>query len=68
MAIYNTNISGGLNTKDCTADASKILDGYTAAVGKEIVAGTMPDNGNVDSAIVNGVLKKGYTSGGLLQI
>ena len=67
MAIYNTNISGGLNTKDCTADASKILDGYTAAVGKEIVTGTMPDNGNVDSAIANGVLKEGYTSGGTIQ-
>ena len=66
MAIYNTNISGGLNTKDCTADASKILDGYTAGVGKEIVTGTMANNGDVNSAIVNGVLQKGYTSGGTI--
>lgn len=66
MAIYNTNISGGLNTKDCTADASKILDGYTAGVGKEIVTGTMADNGDVSTAIANGVLKEGYTSGGTI--
>lgn len=66
MAIYNTNISGGLNTKDCTADASKILDGYTAGVGKEIVTGTMADNGDVSTAIVDGVLKEGYTSGGTI--
>lgn len=67
MAIYNTNISGGLNTKDCTADASKILDGYTAGVGKEIVTGTMADNGDVSTAIVDGVLKEGYTSGGVIE-
>ena len=66
MAIYNTNISGGLNTKDCTADASKILDGYTAGVGKEIVTGTMVDNGDVSTTIVDGVLKEGYTSGGTI--
>ena len=67
MAIYNTNISGGLNTKDCTADASKILDGYTAGVGKEIVTGTMADNGDVSTAIVDGVLLEGFTSGGTIE-
>lgn len=66
MAIFNETMVGGVNAKDCTADASKILDGYTAAVGKEIVTGTMPDNGNVDSAIANGKLKAGYTSGGTI--
>ena len=66
MAIFNETMVGGVNTKDCTADASKILDGYTAAVGKEIVEGTMPDNGNVDSAIADGVLKEGYTNGGAI--
>lgn len=67
MAIFNETTIGGVNAKDCTADASKILDGYTAAVGKEIVEGTMPDNGNVDSAIADGILKAGYTSGGQIE-
>ena len=66
MAIYNVGSLGGLNTKDCTADPSKILDGYTAGVGKEIIEGTMQNNGSVNNAISNGVLKEGYTSGGTI--
>lgn len=66
MAIFNEMLGGGLNVKGCTADASKILDGYTAGVGKEIVEGEMPNNGNVNSAIANGVLKEGYTTGGTI--
>lgn len=66
MAIYNESMAGGLNVKDCTADASKILEGYTAGVGKEIVTGSMPDNGWVDTAIVDGTLLEGYTSGGTI--
>lgn len=67
MAIYNTNISGGLNVKDCTADANKILEGYTAGVGKEIVVGSMPDNGDASTAIMNGILKAGFTDGGIIE-
>lgn len=67
MAIYNESMAGGLNVKDCTADASKILEGYTAGVGKEIVTGEMKNNGGVDTAIVDGVLKEGYTSGGKIE-
>lgn len=66
MAIFNEMLGGGLNVKGCTADASKILDGYTAGVGNEIVDGTMPNNGDVNSAIASGVLKEGYTSGGAI--
>lgn len=67
MAIYNENLSGGVNAKGCTADASKILDGYTAAVGKEIVTGTMPNNGDASTAVVNGAVLEGYTSGGQIE-
>lgn len=67
MAIYNIGVFGGLNVKDCTADASKILEGYTAGVGKEIVEGTMPNNGDVSTAIVNGTVLEGYTSGGSIN-
>ena len=66
MAIFNEMLGGGINVKGCTADASKILDGYTAGVGKEIIEGEMPNNGNVNSAITNGVLKEGYTTGGTI--
>ena len=66
MAIYNVGSLGGLNAKNCTAEPSKILDGYTAGVGKEIIEGTMPNNGDVNSAIASGVLKEGYTSGGTI--
>lgn len=46
MAIFNEMLGGGINAKDCTATAADILTGKTAAVGKEIVTGSMADLSN----------------------
>lgn len=67
MPLINETMIGGVNAKGCTATSADILSGKTAAVGKEIIAGTMANNGNVDTAIVDGVLQDGYTSGGMIQ-
>lgn len=45
MSIYNTIIGGNNPAKDCNATAADILSGKTAAVGKNIVTGTMPNIG-----------------------
>lgn len=65
--IFNIQIDNGVNTKDGTATESDILNGKIAYVGKEKIVGSMKDNGDVDSAIVNGVLQEGYTSGGAIK-
>lgn len=67
MALINATTIGGLNCKDATATPHDILDGKKAGVGKEIITGNMPNNGNADNAIENGILKEGYTSGGIIN-
>lgn len=52
------------DTKDATMVAEDLLSGKTGYKDGEKVVGTMPNNGDVSSAIENGVLKKGYTTGG----
>lgn len=52
------------DTKDATMVGEDLLSGKTGYKDGEKVVGTMPNNGDVSSAIENGVLKKGYTTGG----
>lgn len=66
MPIINATTIGGLNCKNATATADKILAPYTAGVGKELITGSMPNNGNASTSIANGILKSGYTSGGVI--
>ena len=50
-----------------TVTAEKMIDGITAHQANGIaVIGTIPNNGDVNSAIQSGMLKTGYTSGGAI--
>ena len=51
-------------TADATATAAQILSGKRAYVKGSPVVGTMPNNGGPSTAISNGSLKAGYTTGG----
>ena len=51
MAIFNVILGGGINAKDCTATTGDILNGKTAAVGKEIITGSMQNNGAVNKTL-----------------
>lgn len=53
-------------TADATATAAQILSGKRAYVKGSPVVGTMPNNGGPSTAISNGSLKAGYTSGGAI--
>ena len=66
MAIFNEMLGGGINAKDCNATATDILSGKTAAVGKNIVTGTMTNNGAVSKSLNAGAsytIPKGYHNG-----
>ena len=67
MAIFNEMLGGGINAKDCTATSSDILSGKTAAVGKEIITGSMTNNGNVNGTLTQQgqsfSIPKGYHDG-----
>lgn len=48
------------------ASADMVLPGYTFSNDEGFFAGSMPSNGNANTSIANGVLKKGYTDGGAI--
>jgi hypothetical protein len=67
MAIFNEMLGGGINAKDCTPTSEDILTGKSAAVGKEIVTGSMANQGAKTSTLTaNGAsytIPKGYHNG-----
>lgn len=55
------------DTKDATMEASHLLIGESGYKDGVKVIGEMPNNGDVNTAIENGVLKQGYTDGGVIE-
>ena len=49
MSIYNTIIGGSNPAKDCNATAADILSGKTAAVGKEVITGSMINRSTINN-------------------
>jgi hypothetical protein len=67
MAIFMNQQNNRDNSKGLTATSEDILNGKTAEVNGEIITGNITNNGDVRTAIENGILKSGYTSGGTIE-
>ena len=73
VVIQSNGGGGSASSDECTATKAQVLSGYktiTKDSGDEIIEGTMPNNGAINSTLNCGgsiTIPEGYTSGGVIK-